>query len=454
MKMSQHKLTQWRYVSKLLMALSEFYLLQTVLAVRESPCFGLVIDLSSDGVSHENMLVYVTYFDQLSMSSELRFLCCLRLLGKDGESIFRAVERICQILGLDMIHKLRTFCADGDGAMPGHRVGLVGRLRRCCDCVVAMHCAAHKQVLAVSHIAEKFDSLELLDKVIKTVHALFLRRTKHFGHWETFAKRHGVTAFKFPLFVATRWYSPEYCIKQLLDNYFALVRFLQGATTPGCRIYWQSAVPVLALLTEVRTVVVLNALADILAPLERSRKLFETSGYKLSELTAELNASFEALEGLSAAESLQSSPGCRMRTLMEHSSHLYVDGGYITLHSENHSWSISLGTTNFSEADLHSEVTNIVIGIREQMSSRFPDGERGFAHLFSTCFEFSRFASLKAQHLERYGDAEIGQLVDILSAKQASDRKFWCQVPMIHSAHQEEVDSLTCILAGCLHCHA
>ena len=182
MKVSQHKLTQWRYVCKLLMALVEFYLLQTVLAVRESPCFGIIIDLSSDRVSHENMLVYVTYFDQMSMCSELRFLCWVRLLGKDGESMFRAVEQICQVLGLDMLHNLRAFCAYGDDAMQGHRLGCVGRLRRCCDCVVAMHCAAHKHALAVSHIAGKFDSLELLDKVIRTVHALFFHRTKYVGH--------------------------------------------------------------------------------------------------------------------------------------------------------------------------------------------------------------------------------------------------------------------------------
>jgi hypothetical protein len=304
---SGHKMNHHRYVSTLLMALSEYYLLRTVLAVRKSPFFGFIIDLSSDRVSHENMLVYVTLFDQETLSAELRFLCCA-LTGQRWCGYIRCAPKNMQCLrefGLPMMEKLRTFCADGDGAMQGHRSGLVGRLRQHCDCIIAMHCAAHRHALAVSHIAPLF-SILALDKVLQSVHTLFLRRTKHVGHWEIFAKKHGITAFTFPLFVPTRWYSRAYCISRLLDNYFVLVAFLRCVTSVDAKskLYWNSAEPVLDLLTEARTVIILSALADVLEPLERSRRLFETSGYKLSELTAELTTLFEALDHLSEAATL------------------------------------------------------------------------------------------------------------------------------------------------------
>jgi hypothetical protein len=42
------------------MALSEYYLQRTVLAAIQKQFLGLVTDLSSDRVSHENMPVHVT----------------------------------------------------------------------------------------------------------------------------------------------------------------------------------------------------------------------------------------------------------------------------------------------------------------------------------------------------------------------------------------------------------
>jgi hypothetical protein len=340
---SGHKMNHDRYVSTILMALSEYYRLRTVLAVRKSPFFGFIIDLSSDRASHENMLVYVTFFDQETLSAELRFLCCVRLLGKDGAAIFDALQRMCNVFGLQMTEKLRTFCADGDGAMQGHRSGLVGCLRQHCNCIIAMHCAAHRHALAVSHIAPLLSILALLDKVLQSVHTLFLRRTKHVGHWEIFAKKHGITAFTFPLFVPTRWCSRAYCISRLLDKYFVLVAFLRCVTSVDAKskLYWNSAEPVLDLLTEARTVIILSALADVHVPLERSRKLFETSGYKLSELTAELTTLFEALDHLSEAETLQQFGGKRMKALMAQSNELLINSDeFVELKVEKHAWTI------------------------------------------------------------------------------------------------------------------
>jgi hypothetical protein len=221
-------------------------------------------------------------------------------------------------------------------------------------------------------------------------------------------------------------------------------------------LHWPTAKPVLSLLTEARTVIILHALADVLTPLERSRKLFETSGYKLCELTAELNTLFEELDHLGAAETLQDFGARWMSVLMQQTSELRVQSAFMSWKSDKHVWTIKLGTESYSSSALFTELTEIVSGIREQMASRFPDGERDFAYLLSTCFEFelefSRIQSLKAQHLDGYGDKEIRELIDKLSAQQATGRQFWCQVPFIEKKRTEEVCDLTSANAFGKHC--
>jgi hypothetical protein len=191
MRLSDHQQNHGRYVTRLLIALSEFYLQQTVEVVKKSPFFGFIIDLSSDRSSRENMLVYVVYFDMNTMASSIANLCCVRLLEEERQTVRKALTDICDVCGFDMDSKLRTFCADGDGSMQGHRKGVVGRLRGHCDCLLAMHCAAHRHVLALSSIAENFPMLSMIDKLLSAVHNLLLRRIKFAAAWELRAKKQG-----------------------------------------------------------------------------------------------------------------------------------------------------------------------------------------------------------------------------------------------------------------------
>lgn len=124
--LSEHQLDHWRYVTRLVMTLSEYCLQTTLCAVRNSPFFGMIIDLSTDRASRENMLVYIVYWDMNSMTTKVTYLCCVRLMTKTADSIFDAIKEICDVCDLNMQHKLRTFCADGDNTMQGLKQGLSG----------------------------------------------------------------------------------------------------------------------------------------------------------------------------------------------------------------------------------------------------------------------------------------------------------------------------------------
>jgi hypothetical protein len=148
-----------------------------------------------------------------------------------------------------------------------------------------------------------FDVLCDLDALLRTVSTLFVRRPKLFGLWEILARRHGVSAFVFPIFNKTPWFSRWQCVKRLMENYPVLVRFLYVVLNSS--LNWDVAKPILNLLTDARTVVMLHAVADIVEPLESSRKLFETSGSKLSDLTAPLRVVTDRLRELKQANSIQ-----------------------------------------------------------------------------------------------------------------------------------------------------
>lgn len=281
-----------------------------------------------------------------------------------------------------MKKKLTTFCADGDGAMQGHRVGLVGRLRRHCDCVIGMHCAAHKHVLAISDSASSMQLLKDVDSMLVAVHSLFLRNSKYVFVWGLFAKRHGLTAFTFPIFVPTRWFSRSACVFRILNNYPVLVRFLQTVTQGTSHMYWKKAEPVLDMFTNARNVVLLHAVGDILIPLESSRKLFESRGCTLSSLTAELNVLTERLATLQENTlDWKTFSGKYMNSLLNASNDLSPQGDSMMLRWSKHTWSVRLHSASLLEG-LLPELESVVAAIGANISDRFRAEERGFAHLF------------------------------------------------------------------------
>jgi hypothetical protein len=120
------------------------------------------------------------------------------------------------------------------------------------------------------------------------------------------------------------------CVKRLLEVYPVLVTFLYRPVH-SASMKWDAACPLLDLLMDARTVVMLHAVSDILHPLERSRKLFESSGLTLSDITVPLRTLQESLLALEQAESLNSFGGKCMRQLVSVSDNLSVRDGKMQL---------------------------------------------------------------------------------------------------------------------------
>jgi hypothetical protein len=241
-------------------------------------------DLSSDRASHENMILFARYWDSSSCKAVTTYLCCLHLIGKDGASTATAIRTVCNVLGLDLPGRVLGVCADGDGEMQGHKTGLVGQLRRDCDHVFATHCAAHRQVLAVRDGANAGEIMSVVDALISSVYDLFNQRPKRFQIWELYARKHGVTAVNFQLYNATRWWSREAAVRQLLGCLGQLTSHLYVVTRPESSMYWHAAVAVLELLKSPLVLVSLHFVADLLTVLKVSRNLFEGTDFPITQV--------------------------------------------------------------------------------------------------------------------------------------------------------------------------
>ena len=410
------------------------------MAVQASPVFALILDLSTDVAGHEDMLVYVKYWDWQKYVMVTEYLCCVRLISKDGAALCAALVKICTVLGLNHVERLGAVSADGDSANQGWRSGLKRRMRDICNFVFFQHCAAHRHVLVVNDVSKTNELLILLDSVLACVPKLFSRKPKRIAVWELFAKPLGVTAFKFPMFNVTRWFSRAACITVLVANYAVLQLFLFGVTRVGSVMYWSAAQSVYAMLCRPVVVVVLFAVADIVAVLERSRKLFETRGAELSSMRTEVNMVKKQMNRMAAATSLLDFGGKNMDVLRKASNNFALVDGQIVLDFGAGKPKIPLTKEPLSD-DVIEQITGMCSGISAGLEGRFPDSELDIIELFSI-FDVDRLRCVPFDELESYGDAELRALLEHCSRKYDGNPGFYCRKPLIDISDAAAVEKV------------
>lgn len=421
------KLTHSRYVHRLITAISEYLLLGLLARVADSPFFGLLIDLSTDRANREIALLYVVYWDWRSMAPVTEYLCLGRLLGKDAESIFNFLQAVCGALDLDLQQGCKIFTADGDNTMQGWRTGLVGRLRRFCDFLFAVHCGAHRTVLCCKEAGEN-SLVVAVDKAFTAAHKLFSRKPKHFAIWERFAKSWRLTRVKFPLFNTTRWFSRETCISMLISCLVIFMTFLRGMSTFSKA--WEPASPMLAMLMRKEVLVVLFLLADIFAAIAVCRKVFERDGCNLQRLKGQVTQCRLQLQSLwQDKSSLAELGGKNMDALRKMCPDLSMPG-VSKLQGSTHT--VNLDSAALPD-DMHERCVALLKSIDAEMADRFPADELQLASLFKI-FTYEFYQNKSMRELEKAGEKELEQMLEILSRKAVTSSGFYCRQPLIDAS--------------------
>lgn len=260
-----HKYNHSRYFWSCLFALSEVVLRLQLAAVGASPYFSIMMDSSTDINSEDHVLIYVQYVDRDTFTTHVQYLCAVKVTAKTAEVVYNALVMVLQALGID-IKRMAGFCSDGGSEYAGKHSGVAVTLKNNhVPYLITNHCAAHRAALVMSDTAKRFKggsdvmSLDELDHILRDVHGLFAHSSKRCGQWKRFASKYGVTAFKFPMFNATRWFSRFECVRVLTDNLPALLLFLEIYSSG-----WSSAEKLLETLKHPTKVGQLMALCDVM----------------------------------------------------------------------------------------------------------------------------------------------------------------------------------------------
>lgn len=358
------------------------------------------------------LLVVCRYLDKSLWQSRTEFLCAIQLVDKSAEGMYKL---LCAVLGAMNLplSKMVALCTDGDSALIGRHNGLGARLRDNIAYILSVHCAAHKTALALADTAKNVDALGMLDLILRDVHNLFAKSPKRQAAWKRYAEKRGVTAFNFPVYNATRWFSRAQCVKVLRKNMPVLIKFLQKKEG---KAGWEPAQKLLLSLTDICFVALLHAVEDVLLPVEAFRQYFERDGNLPHKAQPHVEACKVAFKELLGEEGAEKFGGSHLRTFL---SNLSVDniwhsppGFKINLQREASEFTLEV------VREFLNELANTAM---EQLDLRFPESDVLSAFMI---FDPESYRKVQLKDLESFGTAEFKKIVAHFCAASLDNRLF------------------------------
>ena len=274
---SKAAMTNLWYFRSYLAAIAESLLLAQLKAIRSSPCLAVLLDGSTDVSNEEHALIYLRYFDNITLLPLTCFLFAVKLPGKAGVVVDGVVRKVFQVLDLPF-HKVVALSTDGDAAMIGQHNGFRAFFLKTNPWLISTHCAAHKTALVMADVSKRFAIILQIDKVLRSVYNFFGRSGKKQKAWKQYAGPRGCTRLKFPIFNTTRWFSRADCIMVLLANLPILIKFLERYRL---RSGWEGAAELYVALSQAEFIFMLHAMADIMQPIEHLRLYFQRDNAQL-----------------------------------------------------------------------------------------------------------------------------------------------------------------------------
>lgn len=303
-KAIDHKYNHHRYFWSSMYALSEVLLAAQLVAVKSSPFFSILVDGSTDVSTEAHVLIYIRYLEPSTFEFTTGFLCAIQASSEDAAHHFALIQTVIISLGLDM-NKMIGFCSDGASTYRGCNAGVVVLLKEAfLPYMVDIHCSAHRTALVLNDMSNEFPILFEVDSIIKAVHSLFCKSNKRMAEWKAFARTKGVTQFRFPLYVKTRWFSRLHCITVLCLNLSVLMQFLMRHPNKD----WPAAALVLKRLRSFKTLALLHLMLDFLTPMQKLNLKFQSNDLLPHEVSVAILIACQELDGVFAGKRIRRAP--------------------------------------------------------------------------------------------------------------------------------------------------
>ena len=413
---TQHKYSNARYYWAFLQAVGEFILAAQLLAMHQSPFWGLMADTSSDVAGHDNLLLYVTYCDPQTFQRFVQYLCAVRVSKKTAEALLALLVQTFAVLGL-RTEGLISWASDGDSAFMGKRTGLVVRLQALyCKWLVALWCCAHRTALMMGDAEKAHPWLEAdVDAVLKLVHGFFAYSPKRVWLWEAFAVPLGVTALKFPLYNKTRWFSRAKCVFVLVGNLPMLLLFLyKYAHMDG-----QGAGELQAKLANVDTIVTFMCMRDALKALDVLSKRLQgeqVKPYEVAEFVRECMRSLVKAFGTPETPHMAPTAQAFIKQL-----HRMPDGALVwKVQVKGKVHSIPL-QGDWNEGIIAVRMANFVAALKDYVNTRFHDA--ALLESFKV-FDPATYKGFSKDEAAKFGKEHLRSLYNAYITVHASDNVF------------------------------
>jgi hypothetical protein len=151
-------------------AISQHIESKQVEEVRNSPCFSLFLDESTDRTLESHLIVYISYIDKGGLGQpKSLFLSLSAICNGIAQSIYDAWISTCALYKLQN-SKLVGLATDGAAAMLGVHNGFAAKLKRDVPGLFSVHCIAHREALAASDAFKKIKQLGFLERLANRVY--------------------------------------------------------------------------------------------------------------------------------------------------------------------------------------------------------------------------------------------------------------------------------------------
>ncbi|GIM17379.1 hypothetical protein Vretimale_19929 [Volvox reticuliferus] len=397
-----HKYNHYRYFIMALRALSEVILAAQIQRALESPYFSIMSDSSTDVSGEDHILLYIRYMDMASFASVTEYLCAVRCTLKTAEGIVAVTEAVLATLHLDP-QKMVGYGCDGASVYLGRHNGVAAKFREKLSFLLAVHCVAHRTALVMGDATRDLPELPKIDALLKSIHSLFNKSSKMQGKWEAFAKMHGCTRLKFPIYNATRWFSRMQCVIVLICNAHTLLLFLEKYQAA-----WPQAKAVYKQLSDVQALARLFVLRDLLGPCESLSKAFQSDGLKAHEIYQRVENAKAALEQRGSSP-MMGQAFLSFKAALTKSMIWTVGGKSVKLKG------------NINTAALRTLALKFVSCVVEHLDDRFADAKllRAF-HIFDP----ETYRDMSDDEMRSYGKQELMDLLIHFCSKKNPRRLF------------------------------
>ncbi|MCO5575626.1 hypothetical protein L7F22_029428 [Adiantum nelumboides] len=256
--------------------------LEYIAHIRQSPCFGIMIDESTDIALEEHMIVYATYI--LGNDLKVSFLDLLKVTDRTSLGLFNSLTKLIVDLGLDR-KTLVSFGSDGASVMVGKKGGVAKRLKDAYPFVTSIHCVAHRTNLCASNTIDDFPFAKYVDSTLNEVATLFRKSVARLEKLRSLQEEFDLPFLKLEKIHAIRWLSRH---KVLLKTCEMLEPLLQYFKAQNPSIFYK--------ISSFAFVYVIHYLADLFSHLTCPSKIFQCNYVDVTTIPGIVDAEIVAME--------------------------------------------------------------------------------------------------------------------------------------------------------------